>query len=435
MIDHQFFHNLYQHDITNVDIILFLSEYAQFNFTEVIIDDLVITYALQNKKSLALVTVQELRQLFAQKAQKSIDHFALLPESWYELLLQDVVQRFMLKIHRGQEKIEHQTILHTAPHHDDIVLGYHGYVEQLLSNNKNYVVYLTSGYRGVFDQFVIDCMHDVFMHYQDVQEYLPYNKERYDDALVLFGKSFRAQNSAGMHQARLKIMIQIVGLVFGFYNAQDTYQFFQQIYEQKSFDGFDRSLIDRLKSLLRESESDCKWRCLSQLPEQIIHARLGCYDDDTDDVMIESVQTMVTILRSIAPEIVTIAQDPCGVGPATHFVTSHVMMQALKIYQQECKKTVIKVVGYRNVWGAFTLAQTSKIIFVDKSLIATMHTIFMQCFASQVTPVVPSDLYEGGFSDIVEHFLEQQGQDIQTLLGVKSPEKKYALYVTEQVIV
>lgn len=57
------------------------------------------------------------------------------------------------KLQAGSAPLSGTTILHTAPHHDDILLGYFPYAVRNLANNSNHVLYLTSGTNGVSDQF------------------------------------------------------------------------------------------------------------------------------------------------------------------------------------------------------------------------------------------------------------------------------------------
>ncbi len=67
---------------------------------------------------------------------------------------QHVTQELERKIKLGQQKIVGKTILHTAPHHDDILLGYFPYALRNLVGNTNHVLYITSGANGVSDVYL-----------------------------------------------------------------------------------------------------------------------------------------------------------------------------------------------------------------------------------------------------------------------------------------
>lgn len=60
------------------------------------------------------------------------------------------------KIQAGQQSITGATILHTSPHHDDILLGYFPYALRNLPGNTNHVLYITSGANGVSDVYLAE---------------------------------------------------------------------------------------------------------------------------------------------------------------------------------------------------------------------------------------------------------------------------------------
>ncbi len=70
------------------------------------------------------------------------------------------------KIELGKQSICNKTILHTAPHHDDILLGYFPYVVRNLSGNIHHVLYVTSGANGVSDRYLAEHM---LMQEKDIQ--------------------------------------------------------------------------------------------------------------------------------------------------------------------------------------------------------------------------------------------------------------------------
>lgn len=78
------------------------------------------------------------------------------------------------KIARGLQSIHGKTILHTAPHHDDILLGYFPYAVRNIVGNNNHVLYITSGANGVSDNYLAE---HVAMSKQDVQLLDPMHKQ------------------------------------------------------------------------------------------------------------------------------------------------------------------------------------------------------------------------------------------------------------------
>ena len=109
--------------------------------------------------------------------------------------------------------------------------------------------------------------------------------------------------------------------------------------------------------------------------------------------------------------------DPCGVGPATHFVTLQVVTQALQKYGDP----LIEILGYRNVWGSFTLNAASMIVPLKRQEMDQVQTIFSHCFATQQSPLFPSPLFDGSFCQLAVHLKEHHLQDVkESFIGDKA---------------
>ena len=109
--------------------------------------------------------------------------------------------------------------------------------------------------------------------------------------------------------------------------------------------------------------------------------------------------------------------DPCGVGPATHFVTLQVVTKALQKYGDPS----IEILGYRNVWGSFTLDAASIIVPVNRQEMNQMQSIFSHCFATQKSPLFPSPLFDGSFCQLTTHLQEHHLQDVkESFIGDKA---------------
>ncbi len=80
---------------------------------------------------------------------------------------QQTIEDIKQKIELGLQQMQGKTILHTAPHHDDILLGYFPYAVRNLSGNTNHVLYITSGANGISDTYLAK---HVSMPQQEVQK-------------------------------------------------------------------------------------------------------------------------------------------------------------------------------------------------------------------------------------------------------------------------
>lgn len=337
------------------------------------IDDLLMTKALQLQKPLSSLDKEDFLQ------DSELMHYA----GHCQEFIAAAIQRLQEKIHRGNQLVEGKKILHTAPHHDDILLGYYGYMQRNLAKNQNYVVYLTSGARGISDDYLAELMNAGQLS-NDVCHAQP----TYEHLLQKFVVAYRQGNLVGLSQIRLQIFQALPAL-----QAQ------------------------QLKGLLRQSESDCKWMLLQGSIDHVLHADMDWYYDLTDDNFNQSVRRFVEHLEQVQPDIITVAIDPCGVGPSTHFVSLQLIAAAVSCYVRRHPQAAqqLEIIGYRNIWSNFSIASASMIVPVSHQELHDMESIFQFCFASQAVVKHPV-MEDMSFAQVARMIQEQQGQDIALLL-------------------
>jgi glucosamine-6-phosphate deaminase len=315
----------------------------------------------------------------------------------------------------GLQAIDGKTILHTAPHHDDILLGYHAYAIRNLEKNNNHIVYFTNGAHGVSSDYVLKLLEQIQMLDLDIFFQSVYQIS-YVQCIANFAQYFHSSDSLLMQKARQSIFAKIIMELFG---CNDSTQFTMSIDWVKSYcsnnfiDHPEHELIYSLKGRLRQSESDTKWFIVQGHFYNVTHLNSQFYYEPSDQAIEYDVQLFLNYVQKVKPNIVSIAMDPFGVGPATHFTTLQVVFQALQRYGD----TSIEILGYRNVWCSFPLAKTSMVALIDQQEMQKMVSIFNHCFATQAQPLFPSPLYEGSFSQLSCHLQEHQLQDLSLLLG------------------
>jgi len=318
------------------------------------------------------------------------------------------------KIEQGLKPIEGKTILHTAPHHDDIILGYHAYAMRNLEKNQNYIVYMTNGTNGVADEYVIKLLQSMS---KNIQTSLSFVLERsYQQLLLNFAQAYRSQDHEQIQQARELVVLKIMTEVFGCCDVQQfqaKVDWLQDSFVTKESDQLDHELIRELKGRIRQSESDCKWSIEQGHSNNVKHFDAEFYYELSDDAVARDVQKFVDYLHHVKPDIITVAMDPCGVGPSTHFVTLQVIVQALQKYGD----TSIEILGYRNVWGSFTLEAASMIVPLTRQEMDQMQSIFSNCFDTQKNPLFPSPLFDGSFCQLTTHLQEHHWQDVKESLS------------------
>jgi len=122
-------------------------------------------------------------------------------------------------------------------------------------------------------------------------------------------------------------------------------------------------------------------------------------------------------MKKIRPTVITVALDPEGSGPDTHYKVLQAIAEALKLYQRDHDTSNLKILGYRNVWYRFHPAEANMYIPVSLNSMAILKNSFMECFGSQRSASFPSWEYDGPFCDLAQKIQVEQYTAIKTCLG------------------
>jgi glucosamine-6-phosphate deaminase len=192
-------------------------------------------------------------------------------------------------------------------------------------------------------------------------------------------------------------------------------------YFETSYPGkHDPAYIQQLKGMCREWEAECLWGYYGWKCDNVRHLRLGFYTGDIftkDPTMENDVPPIAKAMKETQPDVVTVALDPEGSGPDTHYKVLQAIAEALKIYEKESGKKDIKVWGYRNVWYRFDPSEANIFVPVSLCMCNVMHEAFQNSFLSQKNASFPSYEHDGPFSELAQRIQVQQYQKIKTCLG------------------
>ena len=328
-------------------------------------------------------------------------------------------QSLQEKIAAGCKKISGKTILHTAPHHDDILLSYHAYAIRLLADNQNHIAYITSGSNGVSDSFVVRMLNKVNRDLIEQAICEQVIQSSYAQSIRQFAQQYHDHKYDQLEQCRLFIFIYILTEVFDCYNADkliDHIHSLQNYFDSKQSGRKDSSVVVQLKERIRESESECKWMISKDDNHNITHLRSTFYHADTHvakQAMESDIQKLTEYLDRVRPDIITVALDLCGIGPKTHFQSLQIIAKAL---DRSAHKN-IQILGYRNVWSSFDIDVASIIIPVTEQEIKEMESIFTHCFATQKNTIFAGTDADGDFAAQVRYIQQVQWQQVQKKLG------------------
>lgn len=327
-----------------------------------------------------------------------------------------------------------QIFLHTAPHHDDIMLGYIPYLARLIRDpsNVHYFNYLTSGFNAVTNatllKYLLICAELVdnkeVMHSLITQNYFDYQNAVFrNDDILQHLDGIAAKDQALINIGTASRMLRNLNEL---YHAETTRQFRSaiekiQLYLSAAYHGMkDRSDIQQFKGMIREWEADLLWGFFGFDCKSVIHSRLGFYKGDIfteNPEYMRDVQPILQTLKKIQPTIVTVALDPEGSGPDTHYKVLQAVTSALKQYQQESGLDTIEVWGYRNVWYRYQPFEADLFIPVSLMSMGVMQQTFNESFLSQAEASFPSHEYDGPFSGLAQKVQVEQYKTLFTLLG------------------
>ncbi|MBN4067053.1 PIG-L family deacetylase [Simkania negevensis] len=286
------------------------------------------------------------------------------------------------------KKAKGLTLLHVAPHHDDIMLAYYPIIGHLLSHHQNFVAYATSGTNGVTDVFV----DEILTAYHKTAA--PLQKKSYRELLRLFANAYHSDDHTAM--AAISPLLPI----------------------KKAHEEAEAAVEDPLllKRNIREVEAESLWEIAGLPLSHVSHLRSAFYTDSTK--IADDVDGVRRLLERVQPDVMTITMDAKGKGPATHHRVCQLVACALQDYKGSSS---LEVWGCRNVWSSFDLSEATMVIPVEGEGIDGMEKAFTSCFPSQCAPAVPSQDHSGPFNRISAATLRRQYNDVVQFVGNAEP--------------
>ncbi len=349
------------------------------------------------------------------------------------LLAAEVRESIVGKVARGLAHVSNTTFLHTEPHHDDIMLGYLAYIYHLVRDpsNQHYFANLTSGFTSVSNSYFRSILLklDGFL---ESGEFVPLVKQGYFDPadqakhmedvyLYLDGQASRSLEMKDEADAR-RLLRNLVGM----YHTHDILTLRHRVkeliqYLEAQYPGAkDPPHIQLLKGMIREFEVELLWAYYGIESNRIFPLRLGFYTGDVftpEPEVNRDAMPILAVMRRVKPSVVSVAFDPEGSGPDTHYKALQAVSEALKLYEKESGDGAIRVWGYRNIWFRFKPSEANVMPPVSLNTLSGLHTAFMNCFGSQSQASFPSYEHDGPFSELAQQIQVSQYAMLKTILG------------------
>ena len=348
-------------------------------------------------------------------------------------IVREVHDRLQHRINDGAESKSSTRFLHTGPHHDDIELGYFAAVvrNNRDASNRHTFAYLTSGFTAVTNHYTLSLVENLgsFIKTRQFDRLLhegyfnPKNIEGRNRDVWQYLDGVASLNSHTKQEGEARRLLRNLIELFEEDNLRnlenridELINYFKTQYPGKK----DMPHIQRLKGMIREWEADCMWGYLGFSNEAVVHLRLGFYKGDlfSNEPQAErDVTPVLRLLERVSPHIVTVALDPEGSGPDTHYKVLQIMAEALRQYEKKAGRTDIEVWGYRNVWYRFHPAEANSYVPVSLNMFSTLENAFKNAFVSQKDASFPSHEHDGPFSTLVQRIQVEQYHTLKRCLG------------------
>ena len=395
--------------------------------SQISIERVVINLCVAKNKSLLELTDEDFKsdrfgKLILRKTKSSAGEIG---KSIYE----EILKRFEY----GMKLFDNEVFLHSGPHHDDIMLGYLPFINHLVrnANNKHFFATLTSGFTAVTNSYMLYLLKNLKNLLANNEFRGRFSGQYFDPSFIegknrdvnlyldgLAGHSKTVKEEA-ISRRLLRNIIEIYeedNLNYLEDRVDELINYFSTQYPGKK----DIPHVQKLKGMLREWEEEIVWRYFGFNCPSVPHLRLGFYQGEifTETPEINrDILPILELLKKVKPTIVTVALDPEGSGPDTHYKVMQATSEALKLYEKETGNPNIKVWGYRNVWYRFHPAEANVYVPVSLNSMAILDNIFMNSYGSQKSASFPSYEYDGAFSRLAQKIQVEQYQVIRTCLG------------------
>ncbi len=388
------------------------------------------------KKQRALLKIAKEKNIYGKKlSHKDLAKDSIcknIPEL-NEQTVSEIIQGINKKVHMGIKMETNQVYYHTGPHHDDIMLGMMPHIIHLIRepSNKHVFANMTSGFTSVTNGFLEEIIRNALDLFDrgriEMTDYSDFFSSGYllkwDKDVYHYLDKIANNDSNGQSRGLSHRLIRSIVAIYNIGNKDELRKRLKLILMELTdyYDGEKNSSeIQRLKGMVREFEEELVWANYGVRVKDVHHLRLGFYKGDIFTEQPQKNRDVTPILnqlREFNPTVISLAMDPEGSGPDTHYKVLQSIAEAVRLWNKETDLSNLKIWGYRNVWYRFDLAEADIIVPVTLNSMAIMHSTFMNCYLSQKNASFPSYEHDGPFSELSQKIWVDQHRDLQLMLG------------------
>lgn len=361
------------------------------------------------------------------------DNYCRMIPDLDENTVKKVFETLKSKIDAGTATVSGKKFYHTGPHHDDIMLGMLPHIHRVSRNESNisHFAIMTSGFNAVTNSFLIHALEETLRFLDcgkiEMVGYSNFFSEGYKIKRDKDSYHYLIHVASGNADERMRgFAHRLVRDIIEIYGVKNITELRTKIIEviditEKSYDGEKMSAeIRLLKGMIREFEEELVWGFFGIKESNIHHLRLGFY---TGDIFTErpskerDVAPILQQLKEIKPDIISLAFDPEGSGPDTHYKVLQAIAEAIREWGKEEDLSHLKIWGYRNVWYRFHPSEVTHIVPVSLNAMGVFSNAFENCYLSQVNASFPSYKLDGKFSDLARKIWVEQLTTVQKVMG------------------
>ncbi|MFQ6613190.1 MAG: glucosamine-6-phosphate isomerase, partial [Fidelibacterota bacterium] len=344
-----------------------------------------------------------------------------------------VLDSLKKKLERGVTILENESFLHTGPHHDDIMLGFLPHITHLVRSprNQHHFAIMTSGFTSVTNQFISSVLEltKIFLMNGEIQmvEYPDFfshgYKRKWDKDVYHFLDRIASRNERGQQRGLSHRVVRALVEIYQITSREELSDRIDEIlsYLKDCYDGEkNQRQVQKLKGMIREFEEELVWAHFGVRVRDVHNLRLGFYTGDiftAKPEKVRDVEPILNLIRKVKPTVISLAMDPEGSGPDTHYKVLQAIAEALRLWKQETDLSGLQIWGYRNVWYRFNPAEADIIVPVSLNSMAMLRDTFMSCYLSQKEASFPSYELDGPFCDLTEKIWVEQHALMELVLG------------------
>jgi len=383
-----------------------------------LIAKVIIEIALFEKKQILQLTEEDLMKY--QRGKLLLEN----PPKNLSAMLHDVRALIVGQIENGLSINQRKSarILHTGPHHDDVMLGYYPMMDSLTRKHDNHFAYLTSGFNSVSDSYILAALNRVSDSWINQEQDMIFKKS-YGSSINKFRYLYVKEDHSRLDKLNTTIILKHLVFIFDIKTPNELKKKIRWLkddyFPNKNIGDLDIQEVKLLKGMMRESEADRLWS-LKNIPlHNVSHFRSRFYSgrEFAKTPRFESdVLPFLNLCNDFRPDIITLADDPQSAPPRTHYRVLQIIAQALRSKEVKLKPS-IEIWGYRTIWFKYTVSEANVFIPVSEKMLESQRKAFLTCFNTQKFASFPSPFHDGDFASLSTKIQREQLETLRDLLG------------------